>query len=231
MVTLQAKNLTLNEVHQLRDLQPSVQRVRFTDVLNLPDLTEWEMTEMEQIRIDFQAYWQAGKVLEGQVQLLVLAPLLRLAGYYRSPIQLSLEQAIAEQFPVSHIIRLPGLFGVGLKKNVIFDLLNLNQLEKIQGHSQFQWYGLSRLWADMQVILENDLRLIVMATEPVPTQMIQTRFFPDLTIGADASAPVFYDIHTRHAHLFGGNSGYILSQAQVLDSIEQFVKQERNPLT
>lgn len=96
MVTLQAKNLTLNEVHQLLDLQPSVQRVRFTDVLNLPDLTEWEMAEMAQIRIDFQAYWQAGKVLEGQVQLLVLAPLLRLAGYYRSPIQLSLEQAIAE---------------------------------------------------------------------------------------------------------------------------------------
>ena len=96
MVTLQAKNLTLNEVHQRLDLQPSVQRVRFTDVLNLPDLTEWEMAKMAQIRIDFQAYWQAGKVLEGQVQLLVLAPLLRLAGYYRSPIQLSLEQAIAE---------------------------------------------------------------------------------------------------------------------------------------
>lgn len=96
MVTLQAKNLTLNEVHQLLDLQPSVQRVRFTDVLNLPDLTEWEMAEMAQIQIDFQAYWQAGKVLEGQVQLLVLAPLLRLAGYYRSPVQLSLEQAIAE---------------------------------------------------------------------------------------------------------------------------------------
>ena len=96
MITLQAKNLTLNEVHQRLDLQPSVQRTRFTDVLNLPDLTAWEMAEMEQIRIDFQAYWQAGKVLEGQVQLLVLAPLLRLAGYYRSPIQLSLEQAIAE---------------------------------------------------------------------------------------------------------------------------------------
>ena len=96
MVTLQAKNLTLNEVHQLLDLQPSSRRARFADFLDLPELTEWEMAEIEQIRIDFQAYWQAGKVLEGQVQLLVLAPLLRLAGYYRSPIQLSLEQAIAE---------------------------------------------------------------------------------------------------------------------------------------
>jgi hypothetical protein len=96
MVTLQARNLTLDEVHQLLNLHPSLQRVRFGEVLDLPELTDWERAEMEQIRIDFQAYWQAGKVLEGQVQMLVLAPLLRLAGFYRSPIQLSLEQAIAD---------------------------------------------------------------------------------------------------------------------------------------
>ncbi len=96
MVTLQARNLTLDEVHQFLNLQPSLQRVRYGEVLALPELTDWEMAEVEQIRIDFQAYWQAGKVLEGQVQMLVLAPLLRLAGFYRSPIQLSLEQAIAE---------------------------------------------------------------------------------------------------------------------------------------
>jgi hypothetical protein len=93
---LQAKYLTLDEVHQLLNLQPSLQRVRFGEVLTLTEVTEWEMAEMEQIRIDFQAYWQAGKVLEGQVQMLVLSPLLRLAGFYRSPIQLSLEQAIGE---------------------------------------------------------------------------------------------------------------------------------------
>ncbi len=96
MVTLQARTLTLDEVHQFLNLQPSLQRVRFGEVLALNGLTDWEIAEMEQIRIDFQAYWQAGKVLEGQVQMLVLAPLLRLAGYYRSPIQLSLEQAIEE---------------------------------------------------------------------------------------------------------------------------------------
>jgi hypothetical protein len=46
--------------------------------------------------LDFQAYWQAGKVLESQIQLLVVGPLLRLAGFYRTPINLTLEQAIAE---------------------------------------------------------------------------------------------------------------------------------------
>lgn len=59
MVTLEAKNLSLNEVHQLLNLQPNSQRARFKDILNLPDLTEWEMAEMEQIRVDFQAYGEA----------------------------------------------------------------------------------------------------------------------------------------------------------------------------
>lgn len=144
-------------------------------------------------------------------------------GYNR----LVLEHFVSDHFPVAHIIRLPGLFGSGLKKNVIFDLLNLNQLEKIHPDSQLQWYGLSRLWADIQVILDNDVRLMVIATEPVSTQSIQARFFPGLVIGVDATDPVFYNIKTRYADLFNGHSGYVLSEAQVLDDIGQFVQPER----
>ncbi len=36
-----------------------------------------------------------------------------------------LEQLIREEFPECHIIRLPGLYGEGLKKNFIYDLINL----------------------------------------------------------------------------------------------------------
>ncbi len=145
--------------------------------------------------------------------------------------RLVLEQFVADQFPIAHIIRLPGLFGSGLKKNVIFDLLNVNQLEKIHPDSQFQWYGLPRLWADIQVILDNDVRLMVMATEPVATQSIQSRFFPDLAIGSEATAPVFYNIKTCYADLFSGQSGYILSKSQILDDIGQFIQHERQQST
>ncbi len=43
---------------------------------------------MIQIRSDYRAYLRPGKVLEGQTQFLVLAPLLRLAGFYQPPIYL-----------------------------------------------------------------------------------------------------------------------------------------------
>jgi hypothetical protein len=96
MVTLQAKNLTLEEVHQYLKLQRSLARPTYGELLRLEAVTEFERQEIEQIRLDFQAYWQAGKVLESQIQLLVVGPLLRLAGFYRTPINLTLEQAIAE---------------------------------------------------------------------------------------------------------------------------------------
>lgn len=96
MTTLNAKNLTLNEVHQLLKLEELFSDRSFATLLSLEPLTEFEQKEIAQIREDFRYYLRAGKVLEGQVKLLVLAPLLRLAGFYSYPIQINLEQDIAD---------------------------------------------------------------------------------------------------------------------------------------
>ncbi|UBF28624.1 restriction endonuclease subunit R [Kovacikia minuta CCNUW1] len=96
MVTLNAKNLTLEQVHQLLKLEEDSDDLSFTELLALEPLTEFEQQEISQIQNDFRYYLNAGKVAEGQVKLLVLAPLLRLAGFYRPPIQILLEQDIAE---------------------------------------------------------------------------------------------------------------------------------------
>lgn len=144
--------------------------------------------------------------------------------------RLALEQFAATHFPGAYILRLPGLFGPGLRKNVIFDLIHTNEIEKITPESQFQWYDVTRLWGDVQRAIAQDLRLVMLATEPVATADIQTQFFPDSVIGAAAGKPVFYNVQTRHAEAFGGKDGYILSKAEVLADIGRFVAAERGQL-
>lgn len=144
--------------------------------------------------------------------------------------RLLLEQFVATQFPQSFIVRLPGLFGAGLKKNVIFDLLHHNQLEKINPDSQFQWYDITQLWTHLQIVLAKDLRLVMLATEPVVTSDIQCRFFPSLSIGTQAPPPIYYNIQTRYSELFGGDRSYIQNREQVLDRIGKFVAAEQGQL-
>jgi hypothetical protein len=87
VTTLNAKNLSLQEVHQLLRIERRFEKLSFESLLNLEPLTEFEQQEVVQISQDFQNYLTLGKVSEGQVKLLALAPLLRLAGFYKQPIQ------------------------------------------------------------------------------------------------------------------------------------------------
>jgi hypothetical protein len=141
--------------------------------------------------------------------------------------RLFLEQFVESQFPTVNILRLPGLFGPGLRKNVIFDLLTDNEVWKINPQSQFQWYDVTRLWADMQTAIAHNLRLVMLATEPVATGEIQTSHFPDRKIGAEVGKAIYYDVHTTHAKAFGGEGNYVLSKAQVLDDLGRYIAKEQ----
>jgi hypothetical protein len=95
MVMLTAKEITLEQVDRLLPLREQLEPLSFSSLLTLEPLSDRERQEIIQIRNDYRAYLRPGKVLEGQIQFLVLAPLLRLAGFYQPPIYLSLEQGIA----------------------------------------------------------------------------------------------------------------------------------------
>jgi hypothetical protein len=93
MTALVARNLSLEEVHQLLKLR-KLPAAAFPSSLELEALTDFEQEEIEQIRSDLDAYLCEGKVLEGMVKALTLFPLMRLAGFYRSPIKITLEEEI-----------------------------------------------------------------------------------------------------------------------------------------
>lgn len=93
-ITVEPSSLSLNDVHRLLKLQKESNGL-FTDFLSLEPLTDFEQQDLSRIRSDFERYFNAGKISEGLVKFLTLAPLMRLAGFYDAPIRLTMEDVIA----------------------------------------------------------------------------------------------------------------------------------------
>lgn len=141
--------------------------------------------------------------------------------------RLWLEDRVRERFARTTVLRLPALFGTGLKKNIIYDLLHDNCVEMINPRSSFQWYGLDRLWSDVEIARAERLALANLFTEPVGTETILERFFPGVVVGGKAGAEAHYDLRTLHSQAFGGANGYIEGAESVLAAIGRYVERAR----
>lgn len=137
-----------------------------------------------------------------------------------------LEQYADDRFPTL-IVRLPGLFGRGLKKNVIFDFLHHNRTDRISPDSTFQFYDLKNLWLDIGQCREHSLGLVNLATEPVSVRTVAREGFEMDFDNPAAPPPVRYDMHTKFAGVLGGGGDYLYSRNQVLESLRRFVLEER----
>ncbi len=139
-----------------------------------------------------------------------------------------LEKICAQNFDTT-IIRLPGLFGKGLKKNAIYDLLHNNQVERIHWAAKYQYYNLDNIWRDIKIALNNKLTLVNFATEPVQTKEMAEYCFgiKDFDNEPEGIKPAAWDIHSKYTKLFGGQGFYLYSKTQELRDIKSFVKHER----
>jgi nucleoside-diphosphate-sugar epimerase len=138
-----------------------------------------------------------------------------------------LEQFVEQRFSAS-IVRLPGLFGPGLKKNVIYDFLHRNRLDLINPGSTFQFYDLADLWRDIGSMRRSGIRLMNFATEPVSVRDVAEYAFGFTFDNAAPPRPAHYDFRTRWAEQFGGAGGYIRTRAEVLGAMRDFVSRERS---
>lgn len=137
------------------------------------------------------------------------------------------ERRITARFPRHLVARLPALFGPGLKKNIIFDLLNGNQPHAINPATAFQWYPISRLTVDLARARELRLDCINLFTEPLATRDILAELFPGIATGPAVEPAPRYDLRTRHGPAFGGIPGYVMGRAAVLDALSAFVTSAR----
>jgi nucleoside-diphosphate-sugar epimerase len=137
--------------------------------------------------------------------------------------RLALERFVAERFAQHSIVRLPALFGPGLKKNALYDLMHGNQVDRIVPNARFQWYPLIRLADDLDIITAAGIGLINIVSEPVTMAELQTRWFPAAVLAQPVVSPPVYDIRSIHADVLGGSGPYQLSAAQVFSAMDRFL--------
>lgn len=95
LTNLNATNLRLKDVQRLLKFEEQLNN-SFTSLLLLNNITEHEQKELQEIRDLFREYYSDGKISEGQIKFLILAPLIKLAGFYQPSIKITLEENIAD---------------------------------------------------------------------------------------------------------------------------------------
>jgi nucleoside-diphosphate-sugar epimerase len=125
-----------------------------------------------------------------------------------------------------HIIRLPGMFGPGLKKNLIYDIMNKKPQPQLNSSSSFQFYDVRGLPAQIELCLSLDLDIINLATEPVTVNEIYKSCFNSQAPTIQAPK-VSYQMITNYAMEMAGREGpYLLSKQEVLTSMQQWIISE-----
>lgn len=191
-----------------------------------------------------------------------------------------LEKWIEENIEDHLIVRLPGLYGENIKKNFIFDLVNvipsmLNEEKFIQfsnessliskfyfkqdngfykcneldsnnkrelkqcfnqlgfsalnftdSRASFQFYNLEYLWGHIQVALQNDIRKLNLAIQPIIISELYKHIKGSDFKNEIANVIPSYNFKTKYAELFNGENGYIFDKTFIMEDIKKFVNEE-----
>lgn len=106
----------------------------------------------------------------------------------------------------------------------VFAKLKFSALNFTDSRSSYQFYPLNRLWTDICVALQANIRYINLVTPPVSVsevyEMLEGRHFKNELNGV----PFAYDIHTKYAELYNSSvRHYIMSKKEELSAVREFI--------
>lgn len=141
-----------------------------------------------------------------------------------------LEMFVESHFPRHLIVRLPGLVGSGLRKNIIFDFLNENNLHAIDSRSVFQFYPMINLWYDIQTSLEAGLKLVHLTAEPISVSDVSKLGFGKPFEQVQTNRPAVYDFRTQYTQIFGVSGHYQYSRSETIQAVRAYAQSEPRTL-
>lgn len=138
-----------------------------------------------------------------------------------------LEKFVTEHFPNALIVRLPGLVGPGLKKNIIYDFLHDNNISQIESRGIFQFYPMINLWFDINIALQNRLSLVHLTAAPLSVAEVAELGFGFEFSNHVQQMPGHYQVKSCHSSLFTGNEDYQYNKRESLMAIRSYAQSEQ----
>ena len=190
-----------------------------------------------------------------------------------------LEKWVEDNIKDYLIVRLPALYGEGIKKNFIFDMIHyipallktqkyeellagsdlashyqdrgdgffkciaetkedkkklrsffeeagFSALNFTDSRSEYQYFNLGNLWYIINKAMENNIRLLTIATEPIlSSELYQYIYNKPFKNECTAIYPIEH-LKSIHAETFGGENGYLYDKQQLLEDIKCFINEQ-----
>lgn len=133
-----------------------------------------------------------------------------------------LEEAVRRRFPSALIIRLPALFGEGLKKNALYDFMNDNNVDRVNPDGELQFYNMEYLSRDILRGQELGAELLNVCSAPLRLADVAREVF-GLDISRNpAQNPARYDVRSIHSSHWG-DFDYLYSKQSIMQDLAGYV--------
>lgn len=129
------------------------------------------------------------------------------------------EEHIRARFEDHRVLRLTGLFGRGLKKNLIYDVLTDGNIDGFDARSAFQFYNLNRIGSDVATAAEAPTGTYNLAVSPVTVASVVETLTGQAYDHETAVGPFFYDMQSRALSPWGIDGPYLEDAATCLAGI------------
>ena len=137
--------------------------------------------------------------------------------------RLYLETFLSNKYDDVLIVRLPSLFGKGIKKNPIYDLLHKDYRFLPNPDSQFQYYCLDNLWKDITIAVENNIKYLNICSEPVVFSEVLNLFKTNIMILNEKT--IYERMTSKHSAHWQRDDGYLYGKEETLKQMESFINE------
>jgi hypothetical protein len=96
--------------------------------------------------------------------------------------RLIFEKFVMDTYSDYNIIRLPCIFGKNMKKGVLYDLLNENNLNNLCLNDEYQFYDLKNINNDIEYCINNKINIINLFPEPIKVYDLINNCFKNIEI-------------------------------------------------